>query len=348
MKRLLIAAILALSASAALSQVTPAAGITPPDDTPSVKLGGTIFADFTRGDRVSDAFNVSRTYLNVTGNLNHLIAFRVTPDITREAGTGSSLNGSLTFRLKYAYAQLNLDDWTTKGSWVRLGMQQTPFVDYEETIYRYRFQGPVFVDREGYLASSDFGLSGRWNFPGGYGDLHGGYYNGEGYNRAEVNDEKAFQLRAGLRPFPLGGIWKGLRVAGFVDEDHYQAGARRQRFVEQVSFEHPRVNAGAHFLQAKDRATAGAALVEASGYSIWATPKIAGPWELLLRHDELQPNKATDQKRKRDIAGLAYWVPNLQKVAAALMLDYDSLRQSGFTPRRPRDTRYGLKLLINF
>ena len=67
------------------------------------------------GNEVSgNAFNVSRTYINITGNISHRIAFRITPDITRETGTGSSLNGSYTFRLKYAFAQFNLDDWMTR------------------------------------------------------------------------------------------------------------------------------------------------------------------------------------------------------------------------------------------
>ena len=35
-----------------------------------------------------------------------------------------------------------------KASWVRLGIQQTPWVDFEESVYRYRFQGPIFTDRE--------------------------------------------------------------------------------------------------------------------------------------------------------------------------------------------------------
>src|SRR3954470_94817 len=107
-------------------QVTPAAGFTPPDDTPSVKVGATLFADYTVVDNpkikdadgnevTANAFNVGRAYINVTGNISHLVAFRITPDITRETGVGSSLNGSYTFRLKYAYAQFNLDDWINKG-----------------------------------------------------------------------------------------------------------------------------------------------------------------------------------------------------------------------------------------
>ena len=141
-------------ATGAFAQVTPAAGYTPPDDTPKINVGATIFADYTyvESPKSKDAdgnsintssFNVTRAYINITGNLNHLIAFRITPDVSRETSTTPSLSGSQLFRLKYAYAQFNLDDWTTKGSWVRLGVQQTPYTDYTEGIYRYRFQGTI-------------------------------------------------------------------------------------------------------------------------------------------------------------------------------------------------------------
>jgi hypothetical protein len=357
----LAAAMCGLLAAAASGQVTPAAGYTPPDDTPAIKIGATIFGDYTyqESPKIADAdknnvnlsaFNVGRAYLNVTGNLNHLVAFRITPDIARETGSGSSLSGSLNFRLKYAYAQLNLDDWTTKGSWARFGIQQTPYVDYTEGIYRYRFQGPIFADREGFLSSSDAGISGHWNVPGNYGDLHAGYYNGENYNKAETNNQKGFMLRGTVRPLPLGGIFKGLRLTGFVDRDHYVDGAKRQRQLAQITFEHPLVNAGAEFLKAKDQnASAALPVTDAKGYSIWATPRFgASGFEALLRHDQLKPNTATDQRRTRNIAGIAYWLPNLQRVTAAIMLDYDSLKQDHFTPARPNTTNYGVKMLINF
>src|SRR5438477_11639279 len=118
------AALLLLTAAPAVSQVTPAAGTTPPDDTPSFKVGATIFADYTRGNQIADAFNVARAYINITGNLNHWLSFRITPDVTRETGSGSSLSGSQNFRLKYAFGQFNLDDWATRGTWLRLGVQQ--------------------------------------------------------------------------------------------------------------------------------------------------------------------------------------------------------------------------------
>jgi hypothetical protein len=358
--------VLAVCASAfitagALAQVTAAAGVTPVDDTPKINVGVTLFADYTFVDSPSakdadnntihqSAFTASRAYINVTGNLNHWIGFRITPDVARETGSGASLSGSQELRLKYAFAQFNLDDWATKGSWVRLGLQQTPIIDYTEQIYRYRFQGTVFAERTGLLVSSDAGVSGRYVLPGNYGDLHGGFYNGEGYQRAETNNEKAVMLRGSFRPLPLGGIWKGLRVTGFLDEDHYVQGARRQRTLEQVTFEHPLVNAGFDLIQGKDRTSVTKLEADSKGWSAWATPKLGTKgWELLFRHDELTPNRdAGSQKQKRDIEGVAYWFQGLQKVTCALLLDRDSFQQPNFSPNRPTDTRYALKLLINY
>jgi len=353
---ILAAAICSSFALSAFGQVTPAAGYTPPDDNPSFKVGSTIFGDYTynQSPTAKDAdgntihnssFNISRAYINVTGNLNHLIAYRITPDITRESGSGSSLNGSLTFRLKCAFGQFNLDDWTTKGSWVRFGLQQTPFIDYDVSIYRYRFQGTTFEDREGLFPSSDFGASGHWTFPGGYGDLHAGFYNGEGYNKAETNNEKAFHIRGSVRPLPLGGPLKGLRLTGYVDEDHYVADAKRQRYVGQITFEHPLINIGADYVAAKDQTSVSKGSVTGNGYTIWATPRLGTTgWQALLRHDEFKPNKDTDQKRKRNIAGIAYWFQQLHGVQTALLGDYDKTT----FPGKADDTRYGLKMLINF
>ncbi len=145
-----------------------------PDDTPSFKVGATIFSDYTYQSSPSakdasgnsyhpNSFDVSRAYINFNGQVSHIVAFRITPDIARASGAGN-LDGSLTFRVKYAFAQINLDDWTTKGSWIRIGQQQTPWIDFEEGTYRYRFQGPIMVDRAGYMTSSDPGVSFHGNF----------------------------------------------------------------------------------------------------------------------------------------------------------------------------------------
>ena len=119
----------------ATAQVTPAQGFTPPDDTPSIRVGLTLFPTYTvqtepeitdaDGNSVKrNAFDIARSYINITGNISHIVAFRLTPDIVRQSGTvagGSVTSDSLVFRIKYAYAQFNLDDWMARGSWVRVG-----------------------------------------------------------------------------------------------------------------------------------------------------------------------------------------------------------------------------------
>jgi len=300
-------ALLAIAASAAAA------------DEPSVKVGATLFADYT-SQTAPDAFNVSRAYINVTGNLNKNISFRITPDVSRESGSGSSLAGSQQFRLKYAFAQYTVDRW-----WIRLGMQQTPLIDATEAVYRYRFQGTLFPEREGWLSSSDTGASVHYNLPGERGDVHAGIYNGEGYSKAEANDQKALQVRATYKPL------KGVRTTLFVDADHYAAGAKRTRLIGQVTYESKRVNAGLDLAKATDRDT------DNHGWSVWATPRLGKGWELLLRHDDTPA-------RSRNIAGIAYWVPALQKVTCAVLADVDTLSQDG----KPRDNRIGLKLLLAF
>src|SRR5437773_1538023 len=246
---LVVVAVL-ISSTLSFAQVTPAAGYTPPDDTPSIKVGAVIYPDYTfqtspettdaDGNTIhSNAFNVTRSYINITGNISHIVAFRITPDVSRETNPASSLNGSLEFRIKYAYAQFNLDDWMTKGSYARLGIQQTPWLDYAEGIYRYRFQGTMFPEREGYFASADAGASFHYQLPASYGDIHVGTFNGENYNRAETNDQKALMVRATVRPFASGVMaLRGIRASLFYDGDHYVKNADRSRLIGAVNFEH--------------------------------------------------------------------------------------------------------------
>jgi hypothetical protein len=356
------AAILAFPREAT-AQVTPAAGYTPPDDTPKVSVGGTIFADYTYqadplikdsdGNNVhSSAFNLQRAYINVTGSISHWISFRITPDVVRVGNVGGAsvpgLTGTLTYRLKYAYGQVNFDD-VLKGWWARIGQQQTPLIDYLEGVYRYRFQGTVFVDREGFLTSSDLGLSTRLITPGNYFELHAGVYNGEGYTAPEANDKKAFQVRGTLRPAPSVPVLKGLRLTGFYDGDHYVSHAKKERIFGNLTFEHPYVNAGFEYLQAKDQnSSATKPVVTADGYSFWVTPRTPVGIEALLRYDNLRPNKDVSGHKKRYIAGLAYWFPVTKAgIAAALLADWEEVKYDNFPVGNATGPPHALQLLIN-
>lgn len=349
----------------ARAQVTPAEGYTPPDDTPKISLGATLFLDYTYNDspkRKDDdgndinfsSFNVGRAYFTIQGNLSHIFAFRATSDITRSNSTSGSTSGlptgSYNFRLKLAYGQVNLDDWTTKGTYVRFGMHDTPYVPFAEGIYRYRFQGTIFSEREGFLSSADTGVSGRFNFPANYGDLQLGVYNGEGFGNSEVNDQKALQVRLSVRPAPMAPVFRGVRVTGFYDGDHYEKDAKRERVMAALTFEHPSVNVGLEYLDAKDRPRVTAAEMRRNGFSLWATPRTPFGLEGLLRYDELVTNKdaSPKPKKQRFIVGIAYWPPLQGGKSVAFLLDYDQVKFNNTTPAPPRDRRYALHTLFNF
>lgn len=362
----------------AFSQVTPAAGFTPPDDTPSVKLGGVFYGNYTYTSkpRITDAegnlvdpnsFDVTRAYINITGTISHIVAFRFTPDVSRATATGLSINNSLVFRVKYAFAQFNLDDWTGKwkGTWVRFGANQTPLIDWEEGVYRYRFQGTTFTERVGRLTSSDFGLSFHTNLPDNYGEIHTGVYNGEGYSQAEPNSRKAFQTRVTIRPLPKGGmLMRGLRLTGFYDKDNYASKNVttnvedvKNRFVFEALFEHPHFVAGYDFLDSTDQVAPSATnpYLHGRGYGVWFTPifqEKGHGWEALLRWDSYAPSWGAvdaggkDKKQNMWIVGPAYWFPHVGTVASSLLFDVENVTFPGTSA--PAQRRYALHGYLNF
>jgi hypothetical protein len=98
--------------------------------------------------------------------------------------------------------------------------------------------------------------------------------------------------------------------------------------------------------------------VDGEGYSLWANPKmpchcdpnnpqdhaVGEGWEMLFRYDNLKPNKDQPGRKKRYIAGIAYWFPVFKSgIAAALLTDFEEVKYDGFPPRqlepssRPRE-----------
>ena len=345
------------------------------------KVGVTIFADYTYQDapKITDAdknsvhlstFEVRRAYINVTGNVSDWLSYRVTPDISARFATttaatalppgaavavSTNYDGSVVYRLKYAFGQINFDKVTNHGSWVRFGQQQTPFVDFMEGIYRYRFQGTIFEEREGYLSSSDVGISGRWVFPKEFGDIHAGYYNGDTYSRAEANDQKAFQIRGTLRPLPRAGLLKGLRATVFYDHDKPVRGGERQRTIAAATFEHKYLNLGWDYLWAKDLSTGlvTGREVKSEGWTFWAQPRTKVGLEGLFRYDHLKPNTAAatsalaDSVKSRVLGGVSYWLKVKAPLSAAVLVDWENVKYDS-PLARPEEKRFEIKTLLNF
>lgn len=343
--------------AAAQTAVSPPAAAQAPA-VPSIRVGVMIFADYTvnetpkvtdaNGDQVTlSGFNLTRSYINVIGNVTNRVGFRVTPDMVRNTDAGSGLSGSLVFRVKYAYAQFRAGNDTM----IRLGLQPTPMIDGQESVYRYRFQGTSFAEREGGLQSADAGLTVSTPLPKGYGDVHVGLYNGEGYSRSEVNNKKALMMRATFKPLPAHAIAKGLRLIGYYHSDSYVKEAPRTRAAASAMFEHRRFNLGVDFMRRVDQPTPASPEVTGQGVSFFVTPffqeKGRGV-EGFFRFDAFDPDVDVAGKRHRLITGVAYWFPRQGAATAAVLAHMEQVRLSGPTPTRTSERRFTLNLLINY
>lgn len=303
---------------------TPAAAPATAPVYPTIKVGILSYiqydAELTQRDGYN-AFDLTRGYINITGDLTSKISYRITPDVRRI--TDGSMAGSLVLRVKYAFAQLK---GPVAGSWLRFGDHQTPWVDFEEHVNRYRVQGTVFSERERVIpGSGDFGIGYFSPLPSNYGEFQVGVYNGEGYSKGEATKHKSFQGRVSIRPFPKGGLAQGLRAHGFYDLGWYDRNQPRQHGIVMGSYEHPHLVATAQWLTATERPVA-MMVTETNqrGYSTFLEIRqgMTG-WAGLGRVEQFDPDtaKARDDHR-RIIAGAAYWMqPSKTTVGVVLTVE---------------------------
>ena len=226
--RLLLAfAFLLGSVAVSHAQTSPAPAPAPAEpDYPIIRVGVVSYVQYDaelENRQGFNAFDLTRGYININGQLSKNVRFRVTPDVRRV--TDSTLAGTLVLRIKYAFVEY--DNLTGARSWVRFGAHQTPWLDFEESINRYRVQGQVFAEREGLIpGSSDFGV-GLFTPAGKFIDIQAGVYNGEGYAQTDANKFKSAQGRLTLRPFAGRGIANGFRLSGFYSKGWYAANRPR-------------------------------------------------------------------------------------------------------------------------
>lgn len=299
----------------------------PEQQYPTVTVGTLTYIQYDAELRNRDGFNafdITRGYINITGDLAKNIKFRLTPDLKRQSD--GSLGGSLVFRLKYGFVEL---DNLTPRSWLRVGMQQTPWLDFEESINRYRVQGTMFTEREGIIpGSADFGVGYLTQFPGSYGEIHAGVYNGEGYAHAEANEHKSFQGRLTVRPFPQGKVVSGFRLSGFFDFGRYAKGLPRRHGIVMGSFEHPKLVTTLQWFTATERPTPSTpADFVRGGYSTFAEVRQGTQgWAGFARFDRFDPDKSVvDNSTRRIITGVAYWM-QWSKVRLGFVFDDEDVR----------------------
>ncbi len=303
--------------------------------TPQVTVSGVAYTGFVYQLKDTanhvNGFDLTRAYINVNGRFSGGITTRVTADIYRQAG-----DGSLRYRLKYAYFA-----YTPQGSKLtyKLGQIHTPFIDWEETLWDYRMQGQMAMERgdliapRSYLSSSDFGLGvdGRWGADKI--NMQVGLYNGENYNGGTGDQRKDLMGRLSVRVMDTDDSSRvgGLRVTAYGQYGKPTSGGKRSRLLGMVSYRSRQITLTGEYAATKDSVTA-PAVPEVSGsvasfFGVYrvTNSKVA----LLARVDLVDPNTNTANNRQtRFIGGASYQLsPNVR-----LLADLDMVTYQGGTP----------------
>src|SRR5581483_6017043 len=168
-----------------------------------------------------NSFDLTRAYINLFWKPTDRFTIRVTPNVFREIDTSATtntskssqvatnVNGNLTYRLKYAYLQVND---VFHGMNVRVGQIENPLIPWEEDLYGYRFVNLVPLNFLAY-SSTDLGIAfhGPIAIDGvRWADYWLGAYNGSSFHTVEFNEKRSPQGRVSVYPLAANPTWKDL------------------------------------------------------------------------------------------------------------------------------------------
>jgi len=318
----------------------------------TVEISGQWFLSHRIGENNKidvNEFYVHRGYLNFKPEFTSALSARITPDITTDKdGDGK---GDLKVWLKYIYLKYSLPSagFFTKP-YFEFGQVHRPWLDFEEHINMYRCEGTMFLERNHLLNSADYGvtfvtlLGGevkktyRENvnkyYPGRYGSIAVGIYNGGGYHAVENNTNKVVESRFTIRPFPdslpglqlsyFGAIGKG----NTVDEPDWTINSafvslEEVWYVLTGMYYKGKGNYKGDFIDSFGNST------EQSGYSLFGEIKIPEKKiSFIGRYDSFDPDITINQNTlTRTIIGFAYHFHEHHK----LLVDYDCAKQNSGT-----------------
>jgi hypothetical protein len=290
-----------------------------PAPAPQVVVSGIVYTQFSyqAAPVPLNSFDVKRAYLNLIGRFAGGVTTRVTADIF------TSADSSRAYRIKYAYVA-----YTPAGSALtyKLGALHTPWLDWEESLWDYRMQGGMALERGGYAASSDFGVGvdGKWGSDRINGQVT--VVNGEGYSKGTGDFRKDALARVSVRLLDTDDSSRvgGLRVTAFAQVGKPTGGGRRSRFLGMVSYRSSRLTLAGEVAATDDSVsgldTPGRVI---SAFGVYHLPHSKAA--VIARVDVTDIDTgAPNDKQTRLIGGVSYQLsPNLRLLADLERLKFE-------------------------
>lgn len=306
------------------------------------------------GDSDFSKFALKRGYLTFKKSIRPWFSARLTTDIHQDD------DGSTRPRIKYMYGQFHMPDnalLTTPN--IEVGQVHMPWLDFEEHINYFRLQDPMFIERNHIFNSADVGVTFNSllggtidkeyqktvnnHYPGRYGSVSFGVYNGGGYHAKENNENKVIMARLTVRPLP--DVVPGLQVSYFgtfgkgntAEEPDWKTN------LGMVSYECPFVTVTGTYY-AGTGSQSGSDENDKDGSSLFAEIKPSNKFSIIGRLDQFDPNTDVDDDgNTRAIFGVAYMLDKPHK--NMILLDYETVSYDA--DGTPDDNRVQLTLQIS-
>ncbi|GAV19492.1 hypothetical protein MMIC_P0426 [Mariprofundus micogutta] len=376
------ATIRTIAALATMAFATPAiaGGVSVYDDGESkLKIEALIYANsfYQTDDRVTTGTSVKtkttgthidRAYFTAKYYFNNDWMMRLTTDMGNEAALGKDQN----IYLKYAYVEGKL---AGKAAVMRLGQSHTPWIDYEQGLWKHRYVAKVMSDTYKFDTSADLGFGLKGKLADGMVDYFVTATNGTGYgkgNPTSGTEAGQYGARVGIHPikgldidFGFNSGYKGTRKN---INNVKTLGVKSDLTQAMISYGTKEFRLGANYMVNKDKAKSATASsshggntssgfttalagdeVKSTGYAVWGWAKIPGTQiGAFGRFENLKNQKTsggvvtpTKEKIDRFVAGLEY--SPIKNITFAAVVDSSKLKnRGGNSAVTDKDFRWGL------
>lgn len=319
-----------------------------------ITFSGQWFLSYQSGrinDVADNEFLLKRGYITFQKRFNKNLSARITQDVVVDReGDGE---GDIEIRLKYGFLRYQFDGGRLfYKPYIEFGLVSRPWIDFEQSINRYRVQGTMFLERTGILSSADYGISfvsllgGELDeeyqknvsksFPGKYGSLAIGIYNGGGYHAIEKNENKMIDGRLSLRPLPEKIPGLQLSILGSYGKGNAGTSPDYNTIATSVSFQNKNLALTGTYYTGTGFEDGGRLNVMGkppynTGYSFFADLNVPNTdFSLIARYDYFNSElDAINTTSKRFIVGIAYYFFEDSKI----IIDYDRIKRNNSTYR---------------
>jgi hypothetical protein len=224
---------------------------------------------------------------------------------------------------------------------IEFGLAHRPWLDFEEHMNLYRVQGTMFMERNHIFNSADLGfllvsnIGGKINdeyqkkvnrrYPGKYGSIAVGIFNGGGYHAIEKNTKKTMEGRFSFRLFPT--LLPGFQITyhGIYGNGNTKAAPKWTVNQGFLSFEREYYIITAQYYTGIGNSSGRYSIADTTidfyegkneGYSLFGRAKLGNSrFEIFGRYDYFNADvESLNVKSQRYLAGISYYFTKTSKI----------------------------------